>query len=496
MKLIYSLICILFCNMMLAEVSLPSLFCDNMVLQQKTKVNIWGKANPGEKIKIYVGWSKTVYKVSTPISGNWNLKIKTIAGSTSEYDIIISGKNTISLQKVLLGEVWFSSGQSNMEWTMRRVKDAETELKQAEYPNIRLFNVVKGKSNIPQDEFPKGSTWLTCTPDNVKEFSAISYYFARELHSKLNVPIGIITASWGGTGAECWTPEEKMKSHPVLKNIYDRWIHWDIDRKKDSIAFVEIKKANPKLEDPKSVYMTNRPHRRPSVLYNAMVAPLLNYTFKGVVWYQGTSNVDWADEYFDQMKALIEGWRANFKNGTFPFYYIQTTVYKYSDSNKASIVRENQTKILSLSKTAMCTSMDIGELNNLHPVDKLPYGLRFANIALVNSYNKKDIVFCGPLYKRYKIEKDTIEISFKYDQKIFFKGDQLQDIFIAGADKLFVKAEAFIEENQLHVFSPLVKNPVALRYAWNNTDKANLFNEANLPASPFRTDNWENISIE
>ena len=496
MKLLTTILLFFLFNTTYGKVVLPRLFCDNIILQQKSKVNFWGKAAPGEKITILVGWLNKEYLITTPSSGNWNLKIKTIAGSSQEYSIVIKGSNTIVLQKVLLGEVWFSSGQSNMEWTMRRVKEAEKELKEAEYPAIRLFNVIKGKSETPQDEFVQGSKWLPCTPENVKEFSAISYYFARELHLKLKVPIGIITSSWGGTGAECWTPEEKMKNHPVLKNIYNRWIDWDLNRKKDSIAFVEVKKANPKAEDPKSVYMTNRPHRRPSVLYNAMVNPLLNFTFKGVVWYQGTSNVDWAEEYFDQMKALIDGWRSKFNNGTLPFYYMQISAFKYSDSNKAALLRENQVKTLGIPKTAMCATMDIGELKDIHPIYKLPYGLRLANIALANSYNQKDIIFCGPLYKEHKIENDTIEISFKFDQKLAFNGQRLEDIFIAGADKKFVKAEAYIKENELHVFSPLVKKPVSVRYAWNNTEKANLFNGANLPASPFRTDNWENISIE
>ena len=486
---------VLFYAASFANITLPAVFCDNMVLQQKTNVNIWGTASPGEEISVTVSWTKNSFSTKASASGEWKLLLKTTKGGNQEHTITVKGYNTIVIHKVLLGEVWFSSGQSNMEWVMRRVKDAEKELKEAEYPAIRLFNVVKGKSETPQDEFPQGSKWLPCTPENVKEFSAISYYFARELHVKLGVPIGIISASWGGTGAECWTPEEKMKNHPVLKNIYDRWIDWDLNRKKDSIAFVEVKKANPKAEDPKSVYMTNRPHRRPSVLYNAMVAPLLPYTFKGVVWYQGTSNVDWAEEYFDQMKALIDGWRSNFNNGTFPFYFMQISSFKYNNSNKAALLRENQLKTLSLPKTAMCATMDIGELNNIHPTYKLPYGLRLANIALANSY-KKDIDFCGPLYKKYTIKNDSIEISFEYGEAIYFKGETLNDIFIAGEDRKFVKAQAYIKNNKLVVFSPTVKSPVSVRYAWNNTDKANLFNDSNLPASPFRTDNWENIIVQ
>jgi len=395
-----------------------------------------------------------------------------------------------------LGEVWFSSGQSNMEWVMRRVSGAKKELIESNYPNIRLFNVQKKVADTEQKQLPENSKWLPCDSINVKEFSAISYYFARELHLKLDVPIGIMTASWGGTGAECWTPKENIRTNPALDDLYVRWKNWDIDREKDSIVYHEALARGIKKEEPQSVYMTNRPHRRPSVLFNAMVAPLIPYTIKGVVWYQGTSNRSWANEYLEQMKSLISGWRLNWGIGEFPFYYLQIAPFEYSDSNLASIIRENQLKTLEVTNTAMSTTMDIGDLNDIHIPNKSPYGLRLANIALVNTYSKKRIAFCGPLYINYKINGDKMELSFQYDSKLYFRGGDLSDIYISGDDKKFIKAKAYIEDNKLIVYSSEVKQPVAVRYAWNNTDKANLFNDSNLPASPFRTDNWENIIIE
>jgi hypothetical protein len=495
MKTILKLLFLLFYAISFANISLPAVFCDNMVLQQKSTVNIWGTASPGEEITVFPSWMKKNYIVKASADGKWKLTLKTIKGGNKEYTITFKANNTIVLSKVLLGEVWFSSGQSNMEWVMRRVKDAKKELAEANYPDIRLFNITKKTENTPQESFPKDSKWLPCDSINLKEFSAISYYFALELHQKLNVPIGIITANWGGTGAECWTPEENNKNNPALENLYVRWENWDSNRQKDSISFADAKAKGIKMEEPQSLYMTSRPHRRPSVLYNGMVAPLIPYTIKGIVWYQGTSNREWANEYFEQMKALITGWRQQWNRADLPFYFLQLAPYKYSDSNLAAIIRENQLKTLQIPNTAMCPTMDIGDLNDLHYPYKLPYGLRLANIALAKSY-KKDVDFCGPLYKKYTVEKDTIEISFDYDEDIYFKGETLNSIFIAGADRKFVKAQAYIRNNKLFVFSPVIKSPVSVRYAWNNTDKANLFNEDNLPASPFRTDNWENIIIE
>ena len=495
MRIIFKALFLLFHIVSFANVSLPAVFCDNMVLQQKSKVNIWGAASPGEKITVAVSWSKKNFSTMASASGDWKLTLKTTKGGNQEHTITVKGDNTIVISKVLLGEVWFSSGQSNMEWVMRRVKDAKKELSETNYPNIRLFNITKRTNNTPQKSFPKDSKWFPCDSINVKEFSAISYYFARELHKNLHIPIGIITANWGGTGAECWTPEETNKNNPALKNLYVRWQNWDLNRKKDSISFADAKTKGIKMEEPQSLYMTSRPHRRPSVLYNSMVAPLIPYTIKGAIWYQGTSNREWANEYFEQMKSLITGWRQHWNRTDLPFYFLQLTAFKYSDSNLAAIIRENQLKTLQIPNTAMCPTMDIGDLTDLHYPYKLPYGLRLANIALAKSY-KKDIDFCGPLYKKYRVKNDTIVISFEYNDDIYFKGETLNDIFIAGTDRKFVKAQAYIKNNKLFVFSPLVKSPVSVRYAWNNTDKANLFNDENLPASPFRTDNWENIIIE
>lgn len=479
-----------------AEVTLPSVFMDNMVLQQKSKVNFWGKANPGEEITVSVSWTNKKYSTTASSSGDWKLLVNTNKGGFQRHTVLVSSSNnSIFLKNVLIGEVWFSSGQSNMEWTMRRVTNAKNELIEANYPNIRLFNVIKKISDTPQYDLPQKSKWQQCDSLNVKEFSAISYYFARELHQKLNIPIGIITANWGGTGAECWTPEETMRTNPTLKNVYNRWQNWYLNKEKDSISFAEATSKGLKLEEPQSIYMTKRPHRQPSVLYNAMVAPLIPFTIKGVIWYHGTSNREWANEYLEQMKALITGWRKNWNQSDLPFYFLQLTAFNYSDSNLASIIRENQLKTLELPYTAMCPTMDIGDLNDLHYPYKLPYGMRLANITLANTYSKK-INFCGPLIKKFKVEEDKIEIDFKYGEDLKFTGETLNDIFIAGADRKFVKAQAYIKNDKLIVYSSQISKPLAVRYAWNNTDKANLFNSANLPASPFRTDNWDNIIIE
>ncbi len=486
---------ILLSNAFFANVTLPAIFCDHMVLQQKSNVIFWGTADPNETITISNTWSKKTATITADKNGKWKIEVATYKANFKEQTVTIKGNNTIQINHVLIGEVWFTSGQSNMEWPMRKVKDAKKELSEASYPNIKLFNISKKIANSPQEDFPKNCKWMPCDSISVKEFSAMSYYFARDLHKNLNVPIGIITANWGGTGAECWTPEEENRSYPLLKNLFARWENWDANKVKDSISFAEAKANKLKMEEPKSLYMTSRLHRRPSVLYNGMVAPLIPFTIKGIAWYQGTSNRDWANEYFEQMSALITGWRKKWNNPELPFYFLQLTTYKYSDSNLASIIRENQQKTLQLPNTAMCPTMDIGDLNDLHYPYKLPFGRRLANIALANSYSKK-VAFCGPLFSNSAIDNDKVVIDFTYNSMLNIKGTILNDIFIAGNDRKFIKAEAYIENNKLIVFSPSVKEPVAVRYAWNSTDKANLFNGDNLPASPFRTDNWENIIIE
>lgn len=482
-----------------AQVKLPALVGDNMVLQQNAKVNLWGWAAPNEKITIQLGWQTAPVALAANSDGTWKTTVNTPQGSEKKYTIAIEASNTIKLQNILVGEVWICSGQSNMYFPVGKedgtwktgVVNYEEEIKNAVYPNIRIFTVLTKASQKPLDDV--AGSWKECSPNSVKTFSAVAYFFGRDLYQKLNIPIGLISSSWGGTKAEAWTSQTVLEENPDFLSILENdakneKVHQEklenyySNLKKERIANnndlskTELKK--PKKEENKTSY----------VLYNAMLHPLINYTMKGVIWYQGESNAEQAYLYRSLFPAMVKNWRSDWNQGDFPFYYVQITPHKGQNPD----IREAQLfSLKNIPNSGMVVTTDVGNATNIHPMDKQTVGHRLALIARAKTYNEGNLVYSGPIYNQMKIKKNRVQLFFEHaDSGLVQKGDTLKEFEIAGEDKVFYPATAKIDGKTVVVSAVKVKNPVAVRFAWKAVPEPNLFNKENLPASPFRTDDW------
>jgi sialate O-acetylesterase len=479
-KFLAKFISILCVTLSYADVRLPSVISDNMVLQQNSEVNIWGWAKPKEKIYLKASWQQVFGKsVRADNNGNWKITLRTPKAG-GPHKITIKAGNTVNLENILTGEVWIASGQSNMEMPLKPVSKAytgvsnfEEEIANADYPEIRLFQVGNYASIEPLDEVEPGievynipkaeCKWQQCSPKTVANFSSTAYFFARKLHKELGVPVGIIDSSWGGTMAESWTPAEgleKLGYHEQLK-------HYAL---------------TPQNPDQKNI---------PIRLYNGMIHPLRNLTIKGVVWYQGESNISQSDKYCRLFSTMIEQWRGAFGQD-FPFYFVQISPFNYDANQNSAFLREAQLKtMISVPKTGMAVTMDIGNLTDIHPKNKQEVGRRLGLWALANDYGRTELVFSGPIYKSMQVEKNTIRLWFNHiGSGLIARDGELTNFTIAGNDKVFVDATAKIENDTVVVFSEKVLNPVAVRFAFSNTAMPNLFNKEGLPASPFRSDDW------
>jgi sialate O-acetylesterase len=482
-----------------AQVKLPALVGDNMVLQQNSKVNLWGWASPNEKINIKLGWQDSIVEISAKPDGTWKTTINTPQGSQKTYTITIEATNKIILQNILIGEVWICSGQSNMFFPVGKeegtwktgVVNYEEEIKNATYPNIRIFTVLTKASQKPLDDVT--GSWATCSPSSVKTFSAVAYFFGRDLYQNLKIPIGLISSSWGGTKAEAWTSQNVLEENPDFLSILEtdakneklyqeKLENYYLNLKKERIAnnndLTKSELKKPKKEENKTSY----------VLYNAMLHPLVNYTIKGAIWYQGESNAEQAYLYRSLFPAMVKNWRSDWNQGDFPFYYVQITPHKGQNPD----IREAQLfSLKNIPNSGMVVTTDVGNATNIHPIDKQTVGHRLALIARAKTYNENKLVYSGPIYNQMKIKKDRIQLFFDYaDSGLMKKGDSLKEFEIAGEDKVFYPADAKIDGKTIIVSSSKVKNPVAIRFAWKAIPEPNLFNKENLPASPFRTDDW------
>lgn len=482
-----------------AQVKLPALVSDNMVLQQNTKVNLWGWASPNEKINIQLGWSNLPVNVTADAEGNWKTTVETPKGGETTYDIIIEASNKITLKNILIGEVWLCSGQSNMFFPVGReegtwktgVKNYEEEVKNAVFPNIRLFTVALNASAKPLEDVT--GSWKICSPESIKTFSAVAYFFGRDLYQKLNVPIGLLSTSWGGTKAEAWTAqsvlEEDVAFLPILQEdaknekVYQEKLEaYYLALTNERIASA-ANAPKSQLKKPKK-----EPNKTSYVLYNAMLHPLVNYTIKGTIWYQGESNSGKAYLYRSLFPTMVKSWREEWKQGEFPFYYVQITPHKGQNAE----IREAQLMSLkTIPSSGMVVTTDVGDAQNIHPIDKQTVGYRLALIARAKTYGENKLVYSGPIFNHMKIKKQKVQLFFDYaDSGLKKTGDTLKEFEIAGNDQVFYPAEAKIEGKTIIVTSPKVKEPAAVRFAWKAVPEPNLFNNENLPASPFRTDEW------
>lgn len=486
---------IIVCQLLHAQIKLPALVSDNMILQQNAKVNLWGWAAPNENIQIQLGWQKELVETKADAKGYWKVEVSTPKADEKKYTITLQASNKIVLNNVLLGEVWVCSGQSNMFFPVGKqegtwktgVKNYEEEIKNANFPLIRLFTVTTIASEKPLDDV-KGN-WKECSPESVYDFSAVGYFFGRDLYQNIKTPIGLISTSWGGTKAEAWTSAKVLEENKDLVPILienaqkEKQYYADLEayytNLKNGTATAELKK--PKKTDE---------NKYPYVLYNGMLHPIINYTMKGVIWYQGESNAEKALLYQTLFPAMVQNWRDNWKQGDFPFYYVQIAPHK----GQNAYIREAQ--LLSLNKiknSGMVVTTDVGNETNIHPIDKQTVGYRLSLIARAQTYNESKLVFSGPIYNHMKMDKKQIQLFFDYAEfGLLQKGDVLKEFEVAGEDKVFYPAVAKIKGKTVVVSSEKVNKPIAVRFAWKAVPDPNLFNTENLPASPFRTDNWEN----
>ncbi|WP_269237097.1 sialate O-acetylesterase [Flavobacterium flavigenum] len=451
---IFKFVFFLISGTMMANVSLPNIFGDNMVLQRNSEVKIWGWANPKEEIKLVSSWNNQEYKVTANNQAQWELKIKTPEAG-GPYTISIKGYNEVILKNILIGEVWVCSGQSNMEMSVSwGIDNGEEEAKNAMNPNIRFFTVPKLTATTPQNNLL--GNWTESTPETMKYFSAVGYFFAKRLREDLkNVPIGLISSNWGGTPAEIWMPEEVVQNDPVL------------------------------LENAKKLNEQEYGPRQPGRAYNAMISPFVGFKIAGTLWYQGESNVG-SLVYDKTLGALITSWRKAWQDD-FPFYFVQIAPFKNGSNNFSNvIVRDSQRKLLKeVNNTGMVVISDVSDTIDIHPKDKKSVGIRLANLALANTYKTNSNLVNGPLFKEIKIDKNKVIVSFDFAEGLYFKDKISKQFEVAGTDGTFYPAEASIKNNQVIVTSKKVPNPVKVRFAWGNTIQSDLFNKVNLPASCF-----------
>ncbi|MBL6447924.1 sialate O-acetylesterase [Fulvivirga sp. 29W222] len=458
-KIIYYTLILLFVatGTSFSNVSLPSVFADHMVLQQNAEVKLWGWGNPMEEITVTTSWDSVEVKTKADRHANWQVLLKTpLAGGP--YSITIKGYNQVTLNDVLIGEVWLCSGQSNMEWTPSAgITNGEEAIKNANFPEIRFFNVVKNSADSPQLDL-KGE-WQVCTPNTMQYSSAVAYFFGKKLHENLDVPIGLVNSSWGGTPAETWIPQNVINADQTLK------------------------KASQKLKA--ETWCPSEPGRT----YNAMIAPLVGFKLAGIIWYQGETNTANPDTYQHTFTALIRSWRDNWTQ-QLPFYYAQIAPYEYGSPESGVKVREAQRRTLVVPNTGMVMTSDICTTDDIHPRNKLDVGLRFANIALKNHYHTVQGIVEGPLLDSVSFKGKKAYVYFKHAEGLYLKNkDHLFEV--AGVDKVFYAAKGTLKKSMFIVTSDRVSEPKYVRYAWGNTSISNIFNKANLPASSFTTETSE-----
>ena len=651
------LLLLVFVGVARADVRLPAIISDNMVLQQGTKVRIWGNARPGERV--IVAFQNKSSEAVADGQGRWAVFIGPLK-SGGPAELTVKGANTLTIKNVLVGEVWLCSGQSNMEWPLANTIGATETLAQANYPEIRMFRVEHHTSEEPLADLE--GRWIVTTPDEAAHFTAVGYFFGRELYQRLKVPVGLINSSWGGTPAESWTSHEALVASPELKPILDRYesslnmlpqakeayaqalaqweeknLYIDAGNKGEALGYADpatstadwskmdlphqfetagllidgavwfrrvlelpeswagkdlvlnltpiddqdvtyfngkkvgsIGRETPnsylvprkyvvpgalvhggrnliavrvfdsageggfsrggamsiapkgaaesevislrgaweyKVElalEPKHPDWGSRPEavgvsnqNNPSVLYNAMIAPLVRFAIRGAIWYQGESNAGRAYQYRTLFPIMIRNWRSAWGH-EFPFYFVQLANWHANkaepDESDWAELREAQTMTLREPQTGMAVTIDIGDENDIHPRNKLDVGRRLAAWALAGTYGQKDIP-SGPLYDRFTIEGDKIRIRFKHGVGLKTSdGGVVKGFAIAGEDRRFVWADARIDGDTVIVSSSKVIKPVAVRYGWADNPLANLYNSAGLPASPFRTDDWPGVT--
>ena len=492
------------------DVKLPVVFGSHMVLQQKQKDRVWGKAEPGEEVTVTIDDQSKSTRAGD--DGKWSVTLDPMPAG-GPHTLTVRGKNTIHFEDVLVGEVWLCSGQSNMQLAVAGANNADLETKTAKYPRIRLITVPQVGTQEPQDDF-KGH-WDVCSPETVGQFSAVGYFFGRTLYQALDVPIGLIDDSWGGSACEAWVRPDLLAADPKFEPLMARWekIEKNVPRLKEEYEkkLATWKEAAAKAKDegktparpPQSPEAQLKGNQRPGNIYNGVLKPTIGYGLRGAIWYQGESNASRAYQYRDLFPLMIQSWRDEWGIGDFPFYWVQLADYQAEkpepgDSDWAEL-REAQTMSLSrLPNTGEAVIIDLGEAQDIHPRNKQDVASRLARWALACDYGIA-VPHQSPTYK--SMEKDGNKIVLTFDHVgsglKSFDVREVRGFTVAASDHKFARAEAkVVGKDKVEVWSEQVSDPVAVRYAWANNPVCNLYSKEGLPVTPFRTDDWPGITAE
>jgi len=465
-----------------AQIKLANVLQDNMVVQQGKPLKVWGKGIPGRSIKIKADWNKLVTaRCATDSTFSTTLQVPNAkAGDYGVHQISVSdGDSVVLLKNLQIGEVWLCGGQSNMAFKVKELLEAKNEIASADYSAIRFITVGFYWAGQPGNYFT--GKWQVCSPTSVGEFSAIAYYFAKNLQQRLNVPIGIISSSAGGSSVQGWVPRQYLEKDQVLYNTYLK-------------GFIESKRYREKID---GVFTWDR-LASPYILYNAMINPFREVAVKGFLWYQGESNGKERESYTKATTALIKGWRAAFGQGNLPFYYVQIAPFNYDNqpdtANNYAFFREQQLLLRRLPNTGMVTTLDVGDANDIHPKNKKAVAERLSRLALNQTYNFKDITYISPIIRHVTYRGSSAIISF--DPRSVKQGLSTRDglpptnFMLAGSDRIFYPATARLVDNEVILNSEKVAEPIAVRYAFTNYPSTNLQTTDNLPVEQFRTDKW------
>ena len=447
-----------------AEIRLPAIIGNHMVLQQSSEVNIWGWCEPGEKVILTNTWDTITYTTKGSSDAKWSLKIRTPKAG-GPYQLHIHGNNDITIDDILIGELWVCSGQSNMEMSYSwGIKQYANDVANSGNQSMRLFHIPKLTATNPQDDLT--GHWVVCNSEDLKTFSLAGYFFGEKLQEVLQVPVGLIEASWGGTPAEVWTPKDSVETKDVLE------------------------KASAKLKPSENWPI------KPALAYNAMISPITCLDIAGVIGYQGESNVGTANTYHQLFSTMIRSWRQAWQKD-FPFYFVQIAPFSgYGENISGPLLQQAQTETLDLPNTGMIVIGDlVTDLKNIHPKDKRDVGYRLANLALSKTYGRNNFPYKYPIFEKYKIENGKVYISFSdLNDGLMQKGDTIDGFYISGKDKVFKPALSKIEGNTVIVWQNDIQDPVAVRFDFTNSSIPNLFSKEGLPVNLFRTDDWDEIN--
>lgn len=474
-----------------AEVTLAPLFRDHAVVQRDQPLPVWGSADPGEEVVVTLGSRRG--RATADATGYWLVRLEPLPASGEPLELVAAGRNTIRVRDVLVGDVWLLSGQSNMEWPVRLAANADAELAAADDPRIRHFTTERAIAHRPLAQ--AHGSWQPATPETAAHFSAVGYFFARELRAEVDVPIGLLHSSWGGTPVEAWLPPAPLEIYPVRRlaaeHVAVALARFARQLREHEEAMIAWRQAGAVPPAPNPPWVPG-PEIAPGVLYNGMIAPHVPAALRGVLWYQGEANADLPESYETLFRALITSWRGAFQQPDLPFLWVQLA--NWAGGNAAGTdwarLRDAQTATLALPHTGQAVAIDIGDPEDIHPRNKQEVGRRLARIALAEVYGRP-VPFQGPVYRSMERLGPALRLAFAHAEGLRgADGQPPQGFEIAGSDGVFHPAEARVEGTAVVVQSPTVPDPVAVRYAWRNSPAATLYNRHGLPAVPFRTDDW------